>query len=122
MKSLVTLLITVFASAAFAGGSGGGGVMMNNFMVRPDRTFELGGAGGGGGVRPGMQTMAAKQPEIVYSIRQSEESVIFAHAQLINNKWQIERFSLPKTEFTMNEEFESALKLSQQTKQWIEIK
>ncbi len=111
MKSLVTLLITVFASAAFAGGSGGGGVMMNNFMARPDRTFDLGGAGG---LRPGA--------EIVFHMGQENGFIKFAYGRLIENKWQIEKHELPTKEIINEEEVISALELSKSMQNWAPIK
>lgn len=111
MKSLVTLLITAFASAAFAGGSGGGGVMMNNFMVRPDRALEL---GGGGGLRPGS--------EIVFHMGQENGMVKFAYGRLIENKWQIEKHELPTKEILDDDEVIKALELSQSVQDWAPLK
>ena len=111
MKSLVTLLITVFASAAFAGGSGGGGVMMNNFMVRPDRAFE---PGGGDGLRPGS--------EIVFHMGQENGLIKFAYAQNIGSKWQTQRIALPTATLKSDPAVMIALEESSKLKQWAKIK
>lgn len=111
MKSLVTLLITVFASAAFAGGSGGGGVMMNNFMVRPDRSFELGGAGGG--LRPGS--------EIVFHMGQENGVVKFAYGHLEDNRWKVQKLALPIEDLVLDSPASTAIKKSKDAHQWVQI-
>lgn len=79
-------------------------------------------AGGGGGLRPGMQTMMMNSPEIVFHMGQKDGFVKFAYGHLEGNQWQIQRVQVPKNELTLAPEETSALEKSEITKDWVYIK
>lgn len=111
MKTLVSLIILVGSSLAYAGGSGGGGVMMNNFMVRNNQNLMM--LGGGGGLRP--------NSEIVFHIAENNSEVKFAHGVLDGSNWKVEQITLPKEALQLDTEALSAIQKSKQLKQWIKI-
>lgn len=94
-------------------------------------------AGGGGGLRPGMQTMmmsnaelsnfggtggggVLNQPEIFFHMGESNGVVLFAHGQLVNkNQWQIQKIQLPLADLVLAPEEVTALEKSKVTKDWV---
>lgn len=114
MKSLITLLITVFASVSFAGGSGGGGVVMTPFALKTNHLLTDG--IGGGHVRP------RPTPEILLHLGQKDGVLKFAYGQLKNNQWQIQTLEAPVNQLFLAPEEASALHLSAITNDWIYIK
>lgn len=113
MKSLITLLITVFASVSFAGGSGGGGVVMTPFALNTKPSFTDGIGGAQVGPRP--------IPEIVFHLGQQAGVVRFAYGQLFHNKWQIQELKVPKADLLLDFQAFSAIERSKQKRGWAEI-
>lgn len=75
-------------------------------------------AGGGGGLRPGMQTMMMNSPEIVYMLGADPNSVTFAHGKFQGQKWQIQQLRLPIYQVIADQNLLKALDQSTQNKDW----
>ncbi|MBV2168813.1 MAG: hypothetical protein KUL82_08910 [Bdellovibrio sp.] len=79
-------------------------------------------AGGGGGLRPGMQNMMMKNPEYVYNLGELNGVVQFAYGQYQGTKWNVEKLSLPVSDLQLDPSALSALRSSKELKTWIEVK
>lgn len=81
---------------AFAGGSGGGGVLMNS--------------------------MDMNNPEIIFHMGQTEDTVSFAYGHLVGNEWSVERFVMPTADLQQDQGVAEALLKSKDSKTWVKIK
>lgn len=80
-------------------------------------------AGGGGGLRPGMQTMMMnRNPELIFNIGEQDDWVKFAHAKLVEQKWQIQKIEMHKDDLMSDAPLVKALEDSLTIKNWSEIK
>lgn len=79
-------------------------------------------AGGGGGLRPGMQTMSMQNPEYVFNLGETDGVVQFARGQYQGTKWNVEKLSLAASDLQLDPSALSALKSSKELKTWVEIK
>jgi hypothetical protein len=79
-------------------------------------------AGGGGGLRPGMEMMTANSPEIVFNLGDKDGIARFAHGQLINNQWHIQKMEIPKANLLNQQEVISALQESKTKGDWAQIR
>lgn len=78
--------------------------------------------GGGGGLRPGMQTMMMQRPEYVFSLGENSGLVHFAYGQYDGTKWNVKKLSLTASDLQLDLSTLSALKASKELNTWIEIK
>lgn len=76
-------------------------------------TAHMGGSGDGG---------VLSGAEIVYHMGQKDGLVTFAYGQLIENKWQIEKFELPTEQILGEDEIIKALEMSKAARNWAPIK
>jgi len=95
MKILAIISLLFISLNSFAGGVGGGGVLANS--------------------------MSQKNPEIIFHMGQTEDTVKFAYAQLVNNDWQIQRMELPKAQLEQEKTLMKALIDSQQSQYWTRV-
>lgn len=79
-------------------------------------------AGGGGGLRPGMEMMAATNPEIVFNLGEHQDIVYYSRGRLVNNQWKIENIQMPSAGLEMESKIKSALETSKTLQDWIEVK
>lgn len=78
-------------------------------------------AGGGGGLRPGMQTMMMKSPEVIYHLGDSTNTVQFAYGKFENNNWKIEKLSIDSDALNLNRELSEAILKSNLTNSWVPL-
>lgn len=79
-------------------------------------------AGGGGGLRPGMQRMMiVRNPEIVFSMGSNNDSVFFAHGKKIENSWEINKYRISIDALQKDEALLQALSSSEQNNSWTPI-
>jgi len=109
MKTLISLILTVSSSLAFAGGSGGGGVMMDTMRVKHDMLN----TNGGGVLSP---------KEIVFHMGQNNGLVKFAYGQLVDKKWQVQKIEISEADLKVDACVMKALQDSKDLKSWAEIK
>lgn len=95
MKAII-LITAIFLSQLSLAGTGGGGVMM--------------------------KIQSSNQPQIIYHIGQQDGLVRFAHGQLVNNEWQIEKVEMPEAELMANLTVVKALQDSKSLNAWTELK
>lgn len=77
---------------------------------------------GGGGVGPRPEMLTGLTPEIVFNLGDKDGLARFAHGQLINNQWQIQKMEIPKAELLNQQDVVKALLESLRDNQWAEIK
>lgn len=75
-------------------------------------------SGGGGGLRPGMQTMMMRSPEIVFTLGSDSNSVTFAHGKIQDNKWQVQQLRLPIGRVLADQHLLRALDQSTRSQDW----
>lgn len=93
-------------------------------------------AGGGGGLRPGMQTMmmttnlgnhaaavnfANQTPKIVFNVSELNGWTKFAYGQLVDRQWQIRHMEIPTTELITHTSLADALQNSSLVNDWVEV-
>nr|BFD66195.1 hypothetical protein HAGR004_12170 [Bdellovibrio sp. HAGR004] len=110
-----TLIILTVLAPFFAHAGGGGGLRpgMQPMMMSNPGLFELGGTGGGGVV---------KSPEIVFHMGQKNGLVKFAYGHLEGNQWQVQKVQISELDLIPNANVVEALKQSQQDNNWAQIK
>lgn len=80
-------------------------------------------AGGGGGLRPGMQTMMMqKSPEFIFALGEKNGLVEFVRGQYHGQTWMVENVSLPVDELQLDPSTSYALDSSKILNSWIELK
>lgn len=92
MKSFLILVTSLFSFSTFAGGTGGGGVL---------KSFSF-----------------KQNPEIVFSLGQRGDKIRFAHGQMLEGGWKIQKIELQgETEFVESTVIEALIK-SEKSKKW----
>lgn len=92
----------------------------------------LGHAGGGGGLRPGMQTMMFNSDisnsktthslEIVYDMGNTNGVQKMIYGRLLENKWSFQNLQIPLNELNLTKEEINALETSRTTRNWAYIR
>ena len=115
MKLFLTLISTFTLLSAFAGGTGGGGVVGNDMVaiIRNGQTILV-------PKLDGFKDKINLPKQIVFQKNANNEIVKFAYGKLENKQWVIEDIKQPFLD--LDPEVLSALELSRETKQWVELK
>lgn len=77
-------------------------------------------AGGGGGLRPGMESGMVR-PEIVYSLGTQNGSEQFAYGTLSFGRWDVKTISLPQEVISQNQKMLNALEQSKNSSDWVRL-
>lgn len=99
-KFLFSIIVVLSVSSALAG-THGGGVL----AVAASKFGDL-----------------QSNPEVVFHIGETDNTVKFAYGQLVNGQWQVQKLEFPTADIQGDLQAVKALELSKNSKTWVSIK